>query len=135
MALFESYERRIKQINEALNKNGISSIEEAKKICDDKGIDVAEIVKGVQPICFENACWAYIVGAAIAIKQGKTTAVEAAKAIGDDDGGDDVDDEAAADTADGEDGPDQTDQGGIQVEIFSDSSADTADHAVRWGFG
>ena len=82
MALFESYERRIKQINEALNKNGISSIEEAKKICDDKGIDVAEIVKGVQPICFENACWAYIVGAAIAIKQGKTTAVEAAKAIG-----------------------------------------------------
>ena len=69
MALFESYERRIKQINEALNKNGISSIEEAKKICDDKGIDVAEIVKGVQPICFENACWAYIVGAAIAIKQ------------------------------------------------------------------
>ena len=58
MALFESYERRIDKINEALNSYGISSLEEAKKICDDKGIDVAEIVKGIQPICFENACWA-----------------------------------------------------------------------------
>ena len=68
MALFESYERRIDQINAELAKHGISSIEEAKKICDDKGIDVYNMVKGIQPICFENACWAYIVGAAIAIK-------------------------------------------------------------------
>ncbi|EDS72902.1 GGGtGRT protein [Anaerofustis stercorihominis] len=82
MALFESYERRIKQIEEALNKDGIKSLEEAKQICDDKGIDVAAIVKGIQPICFENACWAYIVGAALAIKRGATTAVEAAKVIG-----------------------------------------------------
>ncbi|MFR6311943.1 GGGtGRT protein [Anaerofustis stercorihominis] len=82
MALFESYERRIKQIEEALNKDGIKSLEEAKQICDDKGIDVAAIVKGIQPICFENACWAYIVGAALAIKRGATTAVEAAKIIG-----------------------------------------------------
>ncbi len=82
MALFESYDRRIKQINEALGKYSIASIEEAKKICDDKGIDVAGIVKGIQPICFENACWAYIVGAAIAIKKGAKTAAEAATAIG-----------------------------------------------------
>ncbi len=82
MALFESYERRIKQIEEVLNKDGIKSLEEAKQICDDKGIDVAGIVKGIQPICFENACWAYTVGAALAIKRGATTAVEAAKVIG-----------------------------------------------------
>ena len=82
MALFESYERRIDKINEALNSYGISSLEEAKKICDDKGIDVAEIVKGIQPICFENACWAYTVGAAMAIKKGCTKAVDAAKIIG-----------------------------------------------------
>ena len=82
MALFESYDRRIKQINEALGKYSIASIEEAKKICDDKGIDVAGIVKGIQPICFENACWVYIVGAAIAIKKGAKTAAEAATAIG-----------------------------------------------------
>lgn len=82
MALFESYERRIDKINKALDSYGISSIEEAKKICDEKGIDVAEIVKGIQPICFENACWAYTVGAAMAIKKGTTKAVEAAKIIG-----------------------------------------------------
>ncbi|MEE0867258.1 MAG: GGGtGRT protein [Clostridia bacterium] len=82
MALFESYERRINQINEALNKNGIASLDEAKKICDDKGIDVYNLVKGVQPICFENACWAYITGAAIAIKKGCTKAADAAEAIG-----------------------------------------------------
>jgi len=82
MALFESYERRIDQINKTLNENGIASLEEAKKICDDKGIDVAGIIKGIQPICFENACWAYTVGAAIAIKRGITTAAEAAKCIG-----------------------------------------------------
>ena len=57
MALFESYERRIDQINAALAKFDIKSIEEAKAICDEKGIDVYEIVKSTQPICFENACW------------------------------------------------------------------------------
>jgi len=82
MALFESYERRIDQINAELNKHGISSLEEAKQICDDKGIDVYNMVKGIQPICFENACWAYIVGAAIAIKDGVTKAADAAEKIG-----------------------------------------------------
>jgi hypothetical protein len=69
MALFEGYERRIDKINEAIKAYGIASIEDAKKICDEKGIDVAAIVKGTQPICFENACWAYTLGAAIAIKK------------------------------------------------------------------
>ena len=82
MALFESYERRIDQINAELKKHGIESIEEAKKICDDKGIDVYNLVKSIQPICFENACWAYIVGAAIAIKDGVTKAADAAEKIG-----------------------------------------------------
>ena len=82
MALFESYERRIDQIIPVLNKYGIASLEEAKKICDDKGIDVAGIVRGIQPICFENACWAYTVGAAIAIKQDIKLASYAAQAIG-----------------------------------------------------
>ena len=82
MALFESYDRRINQINATLAKYGIASIEEAKQICDDKGIDVYNIVKSTQPICFENACWAYIVGAAIAIKKGDTKAADAAKSIG-----------------------------------------------------
>ncbi len=82
MALFESYERRIDQINAELAKHGISSIEEAKKICDEKGVDAYNIVKGIQPICFENACWAYVVGAAIAIKDGVKTAAEAAEKIG-----------------------------------------------------
>ena len=65
MALFESYERRIDQINAVLNSYGIASIEEAEKITKDAGLDVYNQVKGIQPICFENACWAYIVGAAI----------------------------------------------------------------------
>ena len=82
MALFESYERRIDQINAELNKHGISSIEEAKQICDDKGIDVYNMVKEIQPICFENACWAYTVGAAIAIKEGCTVAADASEKIG-----------------------------------------------------
>jgi hypothetical protein len=82
MALFESYERRINQILPVLNKYGISSIEEAKAICDEKGIDVYNIVKGIQPICFENACWAYTVGAAIAIKKGCVKAAEAAEVLG-----------------------------------------------------
>ena len=82
MSLFEGYERRIDQINAALKNYGISSVEEAKAICDEKGIDVYNIVKGIQPICFENACWAYIVGAAIAIKKGYKNASEAAEILG-----------------------------------------------------
>ncbi|MDO4940107.1 MAG: GGGtGRT protein [Erysipelotrichaceae bacterium] len=82
MALFEGYERRIEKINSVLNKYGISSIEEAKKIVDETGVDVYTIVKGIQPICFENACWAYIVGAAIAVKKGDKTAYEVAKSLG-----------------------------------------------------
>ena len=82
MALFESYERRIDQINAELSKHGIASLEEAEQICKDKGVDVYNIVKGIQPICFENACWAYITGAAIAIKDGVKTAAEVAEKIG-----------------------------------------------------
>ena len=82
MALFESYERRINKINGVLAQYGISSVEECRKICQDKGFDPYEIVKGIQPICFENAAWAYCVGAAIALKKGVKTAAEAAKAIG-----------------------------------------------------
>ena len=82
MALFESYERRIDQINSVLNSYGISSIEEAEKITKDAGLDVYEQVKKIQPICFENACWAYTVGAAIAIKKGCRRAADAAAAIG-----------------------------------------------------
>ena len=82
MALFESYERRIDKINAVLNANGISSIEEAKAICDEKGIDPYTIVKQIQPICFENAAWAYVVGAAIAIKRGAKVAADAAEIIG-----------------------------------------------------
>ena len=70
MALFEGYERRIAQINSVLNSYGISSIEEAEKITKDAGLDVYDQVKKIQPICFENAAWAYTVGAAIAIKKG-----------------------------------------------------------------
>ena len=69
MALFESYERRIDKINEVLNSYGIASLEEAEKITKDAGLDVYNQIKGIQPICFENACWAYITGAAIAIKK------------------------------------------------------------------
>ena len=82
MALFESYERRIDKINEVLAGYGIASIEEAQKITKDAGLDVYNQIKSIQPICFENACWAYIVGAAISIKKGCKTAAEAAAAIG-----------------------------------------------------
>ena len=82
MALFESYERRIDKINSVLSSYGIASLEEAEKITKDAGLDVYGMVKGIQPICFENACWAYTVGAAIAIKKGARKASEAAAAIG-----------------------------------------------------
>jgi len=82
MPLFESYDRRINQINKVLNSYGISSVEEAKKICDTKGVDVYKIVKDIQPIAFENAMWSYIVGAAIAIKKGQTNAADIAATLG-----------------------------------------------------
>ena len=82
MALFESYDRRIKQINAVMQKYGIKDLNEARKICTDLGFDPYEIVKSIQPICFENACWAYTLGAAIAIKSNRTKASEAALAIG-----------------------------------------------------
>ena len=82
MALFESYERRIDKINAVLAQYGIKSVEEAKAICDEKGIDPYKMCEETQPICFENAKWAYVVGAAIAIKKGCTNAADAAEAIG-----------------------------------------------------
>ena len=82
MALFESYERREKQILAVLAKYDIKSIEECREICQAKGFDPYKIVEGIQPICFENAKWAYTVGCAIALKKGVTTAAEAAAAIG-----------------------------------------------------
>ena len=82
MALFENYDRRIDKINGVLAQYGIKSVEECREICQAKGFDPYEIVKGIQPICFENACWAYTVGAAIALKSGVKSAAEAAKKIG-----------------------------------------------------
>lgn len=75
-------ERRIAQINKFLNDNGIASIEEAEQITKGKGLDIYKRVKDIQPICFENACWAYLVGAAVAIKRGQTVASEIAKTLG-----------------------------------------------------
>ena len=82
MALFEGYERRIDQINPVLKQYGIASIEECKEITLAKGIDVDNIIRSTQPICFENAVWAYMMGTAIAIKKGCTKAADAAAAIG-----------------------------------------------------
>ena len=82
MATFEGYERREKKILGVLAEYGISSVDECKKICDEKGIDPYTIVQETQPICFENAKWAYVVGSAIALKKGCKTAAEAAEAIG-----------------------------------------------------
>ena len=79
---FESYERRIDQINKVLKENGIKDLDEAKALCDSKGIDVAGIVRQIQPICFDNACWAYTLGASLAIKRGIKDASEVAKCIG-----------------------------------------------------
>jgi hypothetical protein len=82
MALFEGYERRIDKINAALAEHGITSLEEAQQMSKDAGLDVYSIVKEVQPICFENACWAYIAGAAVALKKGQTKAVDIAATLG-----------------------------------------------------
>ena len=82
MALFESYERREKQILDVLAQYDIKSIEECREICQVKGFDPYKIVEGIQPICFENAKWAYTVGCAIALKKGVKSAAEAAAAIG-----------------------------------------------------
>lgn len=79
---FESQERRIKQVLAALNANGIKDIEEANQICENVGIDPYQICEDTQGICFENAKWAYVCGAAIAIKKGVKTAADAAEAIG-----------------------------------------------------
>ena len=79
---FESQDRRIKQILAALNENGIKDIEEANAICDQYGLDPYKACEDTQPICFENAKWAYVVGCAIALKKGCKTAADAAEAIG-----------------------------------------------------
>lgn len=82
MALFESYDRRIGQITPILEQYDMKTLEEARELCLSKGVDVTEIVKSIQPICFDNACWAYTLGAAISIKKGLTKAADIAAAIG-----------------------------------------------------
>ena len=82
MPLFESYDRRINQINAVCEQYGIKNIEEAREICKAQGFDPYEITKSIQPIAFENAGWAYVLGAAIALKKGCHKAAEAAEAIG-----------------------------------------------------
>ena len=82
MALFESYDRREKQILAVIKEYGINSIEECADVCKEKGLDIYKLVESIQPICFENAKWAYTVGCAIAIKKGCTKAADAAAAIG-----------------------------------------------------
>ena len=80
--MFENYDRKIDKINAALNANGIASLDEAYEICKEKGIDPYQIAKTIQPICFEDVCWAYVAGCAIAIKKGAVKAADAAEAIG-----------------------------------------------------
>lgn len=82
MVKFENMERRMDSINASLAANGIASLEEARQICLDKGVDVEEIVRTTQPIAFDNAVWAYTLGAAIAIKKDAATAAEAASLVG-----------------------------------------------------
>lgn len=82
MVNFENYERRIDKIEKVMSQYGIKDLEDARQICVDRGFDPLELVRGVQRICFDDACWAYTLGAAIAIKKGALNAVEAAKAIG-----------------------------------------------------
>ena len=80
--MFENYDRKIEKINAALNANGIASLEEAYEICQAKGLDPYQTAKNIQPICFEDVCWAYVAGSAIAIKKGAVKAADAAEAIG-----------------------------------------------------
>ncbi len=82
MPKFESYDRRIAKVNAALNQYGIKDLDEAEALCKAKGMDVYKMVKDIQPIAFENACWAYVAGAAIALKKGCVKAADAAEAIG-----------------------------------------------------
>ena len=82
MALFEGYERRIAQISSFLAANGIASLDEAEQLCLARGVDVRKIVKSIQPIAFENAGWAYLVGAAVAIKRNQTKAADVAITLG-----------------------------------------------------
>jgi hypothetical protein len=82
MALFESYERRINQIDPVLKKYGLDSLEKAEELCMGRGVDARKIVREIQPICFDNACWAYVLGAAIAFKKGEKKASEIAKTLG-----------------------------------------------------
>jgi len=82
MALFEGYSRRIEQINKVLGQYGINSVEECLEICKAEGFNPVEIVESIQNIAFENAKWAYTVGAAIAIKKGQTKAADIATTIG-----------------------------------------------------
>ena len=79
---FENYDRKIEKINKALASYGISDLKDAAEICREKGFDPYQIAKDIQPICFDDACWAYVAGAAIAIKKGCSEAAEAAEAIG-----------------------------------------------------
>ncbi|MCL2740838.1 MAG: GGGtGRT protein [Oscillospiraceae bacterium] len=82
MPLFEGYDRRIGKIDGALAEHGIKGLDGAKAICESKGLDIMSLVRGIQPIAFDNACWAYVAGTAIAIKGGATKAAAAAEAIG-----------------------------------------------------
>ena len=82
MVKFEGYERREAKLQQFLQQAGLQSLEQAQEICQQKGLDVAAIVKGIQPICFDNACWAYTLGAALAIQKGCAKAADAAEVIG-----------------------------------------------------
>ncbi len=77
MALFEGYERRIDTINATLERHRLASLDEARALCLERGLDIHAIVRAIQPICFENACWAYVLGAAIALKKGETVGIYA----------------------------------------------------------
>ena len=80
--VFENYDRKIEKIEKVLAAYGIAGLEDADKICREKGLDPYKAAKDIQPICFEDACWAYVAGAAIAVKKGCTKAADAAEAIG-----------------------------------------------------
>ena len=82
MITFENYDRKIEKILAVLNGYGIKDLEEAHEICKEAGFDPYKIVKEIQPICFEDVCWAYVAGAAIALKKGALKAADAAEAIG-----------------------------------------------------